>query len=371
MINHLLQKMDALQAEAGGALLQGKTKEELYQIKVRYLGKKGLLTDILKELGRLPATDRPQIGARANQLKSVLLSAYAGQLEKLGRAALADSLSSVKIDATLPGISAPKGSVHPLSRVLSEMKAIFRRMGFDLYEGPEIETDYYNFEALNIPKEHPARDMQDTFYLGGLSGPAGDSSCLSQAAWPRPGKAGSSASSREYLLRTHTSPVQIRVMEKSRPPIRMVAPGAVYRRDSDVSHSPMFHQIEGLVVDEGITLGHLKGVLEVFLRQIFRPGIRVKLRPSFFPFTEPSAEVDIECVLCAGKGCRVCKQTGWLEIMGCGMVDPAVFKFMKIDPEKYTGFAFGIGIERVAMLKHGINDIRLFYENDRRFLEQF
>lgn len=342
MKNTLIQKLENLEAEAAGQLLKGNSEDELYQIKVKYLGKKGLLTDILKELGGLPQEDRPQVGARANQLKEVLEGSYATRLGNLKSEALTQSLSAEKIDVTLPGISAPHGSIHPISQVLSQMKDIFRRMGFDIYEGPEIETDYYNFEALNIPKDHPARDMQDTFYL--------DS---------------------EHLLRTHTSPVQIRVMEKVKPPIRMVAPGAVYRKDSDVSHSPMFHQIEGLVVDVGITLGHLKGILESFLGQIFHPGIKVKLRPSFFPFTEPSAEVDIECVLCAGKGCRVCKQTGWLEIMGCGMVDPAVFKFMKIDPEKYTGLAFGIGIERVAMLKYGINDIRLFYENDRKFLEQF
>ena len=343
----------------------GKTEEELYQIKIKYLGKKGLLTDILKELGGLPPEARPQIGARANQLKNALEETYTARLEALKGAALATSLSSEKIDVTLPGISV-KGSIHPLSRVLSEMKDIFRRMGFDLYEGPEIETDYYNFEALNIPKNHPARDMQDSFYV---------KMCHPERSEGSPGKGERSFASLKddnpRLLRTHTSPVQIRVMENKKPPIRMVAPGAVYRKDSDVSHSPMFHQIEGLVVDEGITLGHLKGILEVFLGQIFHPGIKVKFRPSFFPFTEPSAEVDIECVLCAGSGCRVCKQTGWLEIMGCGMVDPAVFKFMKIDAEKYTGLAFGIGVERVAMLKYGINDIRLFYENDRRFLEQF
>ncbi|MDO8520169.1 MAG: phenylalanine--tRNA ligase subunit alpha [Deltaproteobacteria bacterium] len=337
-----MQKLDQLEAEAAGQILKGETEADLYQIKIKYLGKKGLLTDVLKELGGLSNEDRPQVGARANQLKAVLEGSYASRLDELKREALAKSLSAEAIDITLPGISLPRGSIHPIAQVLSQMKDIFRRMGFDFYEGPEMETDYYNFEALNIPKDHPARDMQDTFYLDG-----------------------------DRLLRTHTSPVQIRVMEKTKPPIRMVAPGAVYRRDSDVSHSPMFHQIEGLVVDEGISLGHLKGILESFLGEIFHSGIKMKFRPSFFPFTEPSAEVDIECVICAGKGCRVCKQTGWLEIMGCGMVDPAVFKFVGIDPEKYTGLAFGIGIERVAMLKYGINDIRLFFENDRRFLEQF
>lgn len=347
MKDALIQKLTDLKGRALEAFLQGASEPDLYQIKVQYLGKKGALTDILKDLGRLSAEERPVVGALANQLKNELEASYDQRLSFLKEQEISKALSSQKVDGTLPGVGVPAGRIHPISRVLSEMKDIFRRMGFDLYEGPEVETDYYNFEALNIPKDHPARDMQDTFFVradGAASPP---------------------------LLRTHTSPVQIRVMEKMQPPIQMVAPGVVYRRDSDVTHSPMFHQIEGLMVGEGITMNHLKGVLEAFLRKIFHSQIKVKFRPSFFPFTEPSAEVDIGCVICSGSGCRVCKHTGWLEIMGCGMVDPEVFKSVKIDPEKYTGFAFGIGIERVAMLKYGINDIRLFFENDKKFLNQF
>lgn len=360
----LTQKLNELKNQALSSLNRVKSEEELYGLKVRYLGKKGLLTDILKDLGKLNPEDRPVIGAQANRLKSELEESYRRQSEEIKSHQIASALEKEKIDVTLPGLYIPGGRLHPLNRVLSEMKQIFSSMGFDIFEGPEIETDYYNFEALNIPKNHPAREMQDTFYLGRRD--------------QVEGKRGGKQQPEELLLRTHTSPVQIRVMEKEKPPIQMVAPGVVYRRDADISHSPMFHQIEGLMVDEGITLGHLKGVLEEFLHRIFKPDTKVKFRPSFFPFTEPSAEVDIQCVLCEGKAklpggepCRVCKESGWVEIMGCGMVDPEVFKYVKIDSEKYTGFAFGIGIERVAMLKYGINDIRLFFENDKRFLEQF
>lgn len=343
----LIKKLLVLEKQAKGAFSRLKTEEELYRAKTRFLGKKGLLTEILKGLGGLSGEDRPAVGSIANRIKGTLEETCNRRLAEIKESSLAKNIVGEQIDITLPGIPWPRGRIHPLSRVLSEMKDIFRKMGFNLHEGPEIETDYYNFEALNIPKNHPARDMQDTFYLGVPS------------------------NSSSLLLRTHTSPVQIRVMEKKRPPIQMVAPGVVYRRDSDVSHSPMFHQIEGLMVDRNIHMGHLKGVAEVFLEKIFYPGIKIKFRPSFFPFTEPSAEVDIECVICRGAGCRVCRQSGWLEIMGCGMVDPEVFRFVNIDPEEYTGFAFGVGIERVAMLKYGINDIRLFFENDKRFLEQF
>lgn len=345
MKEDFLQKLSDLKKTSLAALGENHTLDTLYQTKVRFLGKKGLITDILKELGKIPAEDRPSVGGAANALKDDLEDFYNCRVDEIRREMVAISVAGEKIDLTLPGFCQPRGRIHPISQTLSEMKEIFRRMGFDIHEGPEIETDYYNFEALNIPANHPARDMQDTFYVRSSASP--------------------------LLLRTHTSPVQIRVMEKQKPPIQMIAPGTVYRRDSDVSHSPMFHQIEGLMVDSHISLGHLKGVIETFLGEIFEPHIPVKFRPSFFPFTEPSAEVDIGCVICQGKGCRVCKQTGWLEIMGCGMVDPAVFGFVKINPKKYTGFAFGLGIERVAMLKYGIDDIRLFYENDVRFLEQF
>ncbi|HEY5497051.1 MAG TPA: phenylalanine--tRNA ligase subunit alpha, partial [Syntrophales bacterium] len=263
-------------------------------------------------------------------------------LEKLKASRKDDVLLKETIDVTLPGRAVGLGHLHPVTRVSQEICRIFARMGFNVVEGPEVETDYYNFEALNIPKDHPARDMQDTFYVED-----------------------------NIVLRTHTSPVQIRTMEKMKPPVRILSPGRVYRPDSDVSHTPMFHQIEGLMVDRGVTFGDLKGTLTYFLRQIFGEDILLRFRPSFFPFTEPSAEVDIKCVMCGGKGCRVCGQSGWLEILGSGMVDPAVFENVGYDPEEVTGFAFGLGVERIAMLKYGISDIRLFFENDWRFLEQF
>lgn len=338
----LQTRIHQLKIQASGDFEKGQNAEELYQTKVHYLGKKGELTSILKELGSLSPEERRSIGALANQLKQELETCYELRLNFLKKDSIQKTLTSKNIDLTLPGFKFPRGHLHPITQVLDEMKELFKRMGFDIHEGPEIETDYYNFEALNIPKNHPARDMQDTFYL-----PDG------------------------RLLRTHTSPVQIRVMENHKPPIQMVAPGVVYRCDSDATHSPMFHQIEGLMVDRNINMAHLKGVIQVFLKEIFKPDIKVKFRPSYFPFTEPSAEVDIGCVICDGKGCRVCKNSGWLEIMGCGMVDPNVFKSVGINSEEYTGFAFGIGIERVAMLKYGISDIRLFFENNKRFLDQF
>ncbi len=343
----LVDKLHQLKEEAATSFLKGETEEGLYETKVHYLGKKGLLTDILKNLGQIPQSDRPVLGALANKVRGELEAIYLRRVTEIRDTQIKATLAQEKVDVTLPGKIPLKGHLHPVHQVLAEMKGIFRRLGFDIHEGPEIETDYYNFEALNIPENHPARDMQDTFYING--GPVTG-----------------------LLLRTHTSPVQVRVMEKSKPPIHMVAPGVVYRRDSDVSHTPMFHQIEGLLVDRGVTLGHLKGIIEAFLRQIFDLKIKVRFRPSYFPFTEPSAEVDIGCVFCEReKTCRICKGTGWLEIMGCGMVDPAVFQQVRIDPEVYTGFAFGIGIERVAMLKYGINDIRLFFENKKEFLDQF
>jgi phenylalanyl-tRNA synthetase alpha chain len=314
----------------------------LQEVRVRFLGKKGELTGIMKGMGQLSAEDRPVVGALANQVKDDLEALFSARFEQLREAAIQARLAHEKIDVTLPGRAAFKGSKHPVSLVTEEIVEIFASLGFGVVEGPEIEEDFYNFEALNIPKEHPARDMQDTFYI-----------------------------SDDVVLRTHTSPVQIRTMLQHQPPVRVIAPGTVYRRDSDITHSPMFHQIEGFLVDRDITFGDLKGILTVFLEKFFGADLAVRFRPSFFPFTEPSAEVDIQCVMCQGQGCRVCSQTGWLEILGCGMIDPEVFKAVKYDPELYSGFAFGVGLERMAMLKYGVNDLRLFFENDHRFLSQF
>lgn len=293
-------------------------------------------------MGSLSPSERPAFGQLVNIVKDSLEDALNGRLLSIKKMATEDSLKKEKVDISLPGRRVSVGKRHPLTTVMDEVIGIFTRIGFSVADGPEIETDYYNFEALNIPKDHPARDMQDTFYI-----------------------------SEDIVLRTHTSPVQIRTMERQAPPIRIIATGSVYRCDSDVTHSPMFHQVEGLIVDRGISFGDLKGILKTFVGEMFGEDVSLRFRPSFFPFTEPSAEVDIQCVLCRGDGCRVCSGTGWLEIMGCGMVDPAVFNFVKYDPEIYTGFAFGMGIERIAMLKYKINDIRLFFENDIRFLNQF
>ena len=292
-------------------------------------------------MGSLPADVRPQFGQEANRLKKLLETHLEENLDRLKRAALRSEAAS-GLDVTLPGRRLDLGRLHPISQISREICDIFIRMGFQVVEGPEIETDYYNFEALNIPKDHPARDMQDTFYI-----------------------------SDNIVLRTHTSPMQVRVMEQQPPPVRIIAPGKTFRRDSDLTHTPMFHQVEGLLVDQDISFADLKGVLSVFVHEMFGPDVSLRFRPSFFPFTEPSAEVDIKCVICRGTGCRVCSQTGWLEILGSGMVDPAVFGFVNYDPEIYTGFAFGMGIERIAMLKYGIDDLRLFFDNDLRFLQQF
>lgn len=315
---------------------------DLSNLKVKYLGKKGIITSELKSLSKVSLEERPSHGKKINEIKQFIeeeLDSRESQLKKeeLGRQLLSESL-----DITLSGKFIPFGSPHPINKVLSEVTDIFVKMGFSVEEGPEVELDYYNFEALNIPKDHPARDMQDTFYI-----------------------------SDDIVLRTHTSPVQIRVMEKRKPPVRFIAPGKVYRCDADITHTPMFHQVEGLMVDKGITFSNLKGVLKAFLHQMFGADTPVRFRPSFFPFTEPSAEVDIGCILCNGVGCRVCKGSGWLEILGAGMVNPRVFEYVGYDPEEYSGFAFGMGIERIAMLKYSIDDIRLFYENDIRFLKQF
>jgi phenylalanyl-tRNA synthetase alpha chain len=311
----------------------------LEKFRIAYLGKKGMLTSLMKGLGELSPAERPEAGQLLNKLKSALAQRFEEVREKL----LSKKEESVSLlDVSLPGREPARGHLHPISQVMKEICQIFGKMGFRVVKGPNVELDYYNFEALNIPRDHPARDMQDTFYV-----------------------------SENVVLRTHTSPMQVRTMEKQAPPVSIIAPGKVYRRDSDVSHTPMFHQVEGLLVDKGVTLGDLKGTLTSFVHQMFGRDTSLRFRPSFFPFTEPSAEVDIRCVICRGKGCRTCKNTGWLEILGSGMVDPEVYRFVNYDPEIYSGFAFGMGIERVAMLKYGIDDIQLFYRNDMRFLRQF
>jgi phenylalanyl-tRNA synthetase alpha chain len=335
-------ELEALRNQAEGELAKAGTEEELSAIRIRYLGRKGLLTRILRNIASVKPEERPQFGRDGNKLKEDLTARIDTVLAEMTSSKRDKSLLGERIDVTLPGRGVRRGHIHPVTQVREEICRIFAGLGFSVVEGPEVELDYYNFEALNIPQEHPARDMQDTFYIED-----------------------------NIVLRTHTSPVQVRIMEKTRPPVRILSPGRVYRRDSDISHTPMFHQIEGLLVDKGITFGDLKGVLTVFLKQMFGEETALRFRPSFFPFTEPSAEVDIRCVMCRGGGCRVCSQSGWLEILGSGMVDPEVFKNVGYDPEEVTGFAFGLGLERIAMLKFGISDIRLFFENDLRFLEQF
>jgi len=315
---------------------------ELHQLKIKYTGRKGLVTAQLKALSSVSPAERPAFGKAVNELKDFVERTIEEKESSLKDIEKEKRLLAEKIDVTLPGKSAKPGTFHPLNQVLEEIKDIFVSMGFGMEEGPEIELDYYNFEALNIPRHHPARDMQDTFYV-----------------------------SDDVVLRTHTSPVQVRVMEKKTPPLKIIAPGKVYRCDADISHTPMFHQVEGLMVDEGISFSDLKGVLELFIHSFFGKDTPVRFRPSYFPFTEPSAEVDIGCIFCAGKGCRVCKTTGWLEVMGCGMVNPKVFEMSGYASDAYTGFAFGMGVERLTMLKYSIDDIRLFYENDLRFLRQF
>jgi phenylalanyl-tRNA synthetase alpha chain len=336
------EKIQQLQDDALAALQRSASLKELQDVRVATMGKKSSLTEIMKGMRDLSAEERPQIGSLVNSFKDHFEQGFEERQSLLQRQAIAEKLASEKVDVTLPGRGATCGSLHPVTLVTEEVSEIFARLGFAVEEGPEIEQDFYNFEALNIPKDHPARDMQDTFYI-----------------------------SDDLVLRTHTSPVQIRTMLKSEPPVRVIAPGTVYRRDSDLTHSPMFHQVEGFLVDEHVTFGELKGVLTHFLREFFGDKLNVRFRPSFFPFTEPSAEVDIACVICGGKGCRVCSQTGWLEILGCGMIDPAVFASVNYDADKYSGFAFGMGLERIAMLKYGVNDLRLFFENDLRFLKQF
>lgn len=336
------EKLEDLKNQAQTELEQVSNEVSLQNLKAKFVGRKGVITEITKSMKNVSSEDRPKMGMLINEVKTYIEALFDEKSNQIKEEKKKRAIAEEKIDVTLPGRNVSLGARHPVSQVMEEIVTIFERMGFEVAEGPEVETDYYNFEALNIPKDHPARDMQDTFYI-----------------------------SDDVVLRTHTSPVQIRVMEKEEPPIKIIAPGRVYRCDSDVSHTPMFHQIEGLLVDKNVTFGDLKGVLTEFLRLVFGEGLGVRFRPSFFPFTEPSAEVDIECVICGGQGCRVCKDSGWLEILGCGMVDPEVFKSVNYDPEVYSGFAFGMGIERITMLKFGINDIRLFFENDVRFLRQF
>ncbi|WP_321495362.1 phenylalanine--tRNA ligase subunit alpha [uncultured Desulfobacter sp.] len=315
------------------------SRDVLESVSIHFLGRKGVLTSFLRNIPSLPVDERPGAGKNGNLLKVKLESAVR-QAQSVLDASAAGGAEG--IDITLPGRMVKKGALHPITQVIDEICGIFLRLGFDIAEGPEVETDYYNFEALNIPKYHPARDMQDTFYV-----------------------------SENIVLRTHTSGSQPRVMEKSEPPVRIISPGKVFRCDSDLTHTPMFHQVEGLMVDENVSFGDLKGVLTTFVQQFFDKDTSLRFRPSFFPFTEPSAEVDIRCVMCKGKGCRVCSNTGWIEILGSGMVHPAVFENVGYDTQKYTGFAFGLGMERVAMLKYGIDDIRKYFENDVRFLGQF
>ncbi len=337
------EKLEALRAEALAQLQAAEDLKALEEFRVRFMGKKGPLTELLRGMGALPAEERPRVGQMVNQLRAELESAMGEREAALAAAQKEARLKAEKLDVTMPGAKEAPGSLHPLNSVLNDLIDIFQSMGFDVVDGPEVETDYYNFECLNVPKDHPARDMQDTFYLG-----------------------------ENLLLRTQTSAAQIRTMENRKPPIRVICPGRVYRADEvDATHSPVFHQVEGLVVDKGVTLCDLKGVLEQFAHEIYGADTKVRFRPSFFPFTEPSVEVDVSCPTCGGTGCRICKGVGWIEILGAGMVHPRVLKSCGIDPEEYSGFAFGIGLDRLTITRHKITDIRLLFENDQRFLEQF
>jgi phenylalanyl-tRNA synthetase alpha chain len=345
--NDIIRKLESLVPELTEALGQASSLEELEELRVRFLGRKGLLAELMSGLTALSAEERPAVGRTANHVKSAMTARWDDRAEALKAQAQAMALDA--FDPSMPGWRPDVGSLHPVTRVMREICTVFTGLGFEVVSGPEVENDFHNFEALNLPPEHPARDMQDTLYI-----------------------------SDSILLRTHTSPLQVRTMLARRPPLGVIAPGKVYRRDSDITHTPMFHQIEGLLVDKRVTMADLRGTLTAFVQTVFGHETKVRFRPSFFPFTEPSAEVDISCVICGGSGktaggetCRVCKETGWVEILGCGMVDPAVFAKVGYDPEVYTGFAFGLGVERIAMLKYGIGDLRMFFENDLRFLGQF
>lgn len=332
------KSIEDIKDEALKAINSAENRQAVEAVSTRYIGRKGVITQFLRNISNLPKEDRPAAGKRANQVKELLQKAITDALSTIDTREARD----IEIDVSLPGRSVQQGYLHPVTQVTYQICDIFRRLGYDIAEGPEVETDYYNFEALNFPKDHPARDMQDTFFV-----------------------------SDTVVLRTHTSPLQIRTMEKYRPPLRIVMPGKVFRCDSDLTHTPMFNQVEGLMVDEHISLGDLKGILTVFVHEMFDEQTSLRFRPSFFPFTEPSAEVDILCVICRGEGCRVCSHSGWLEILGSGMVHPALFENVGYEADRYTGFAFGMGVERIAMLKYGIDDIRKFFENDMRFLGQF
>ncbi|MBE0510165.1 MAG: phenylalanine--tRNA ligase subunit alpha [Gammaproteobacteria bacterium] len=334
--------LSALVAQATAEVAAAADLQALDQLRVQYLGKKGVLTEQMKALGQLSAEERPAAGQKINEAKAEVQQAIEARKQGLEQARLNARLASETIDVSLPGRGQQRGGLHPVSITMERIEALFAQLGFSVAEGPEIEDDFHNFTALNIPETHPARAMHDTFYFDAHT-----------------------------LLRTHTSPVQVRVMEGNQPPLRVIAPGRVYRCDSDLTHTPMFHQVEGLLVDEQVSFADLKGILDDFLRNFFEQELKVRFRPSYFPFTEPSAEADIQCVICGGEGCRVCSHTGWLEVLGCGMVHPEVFRQVGIDSERYTGFAFGMGVERLAMLRYGVNDLRLFFENDLRFLQQF
>lgn len=340
-----IDRIVRLSEEGFRALSEAKTESDLLEAKGRFFGKKGAISQILAGISSLSVEERKRVGGAANEARARLESAFSERIASIREKGRIAKEGAGTVDVTLPGRGVRAGHRHPVSGTMAEITSVFQRLGFSVRGGPEIEKDYYNFEALNIPKDHPARDMQDTFYMDWKEG--------------------------DLVLRTHTSPIQIRTMEGMRPPVRVIAPGTVYRCDSDVTHSPMFHQVEGFAVDTDITMSDLKGLLTEFCGMMFGTNYPLRFRPSYFPFTEPSAEVDIRCVICSGSGCRVCKNSGWLEILGSGMIDPEVFRFVGYDPERYTGFAFGMGVERIAMLRHGIGDIRLFFENDIRFLSQF
>jgi phenylalanyl-tRNA synthetase alpha chain len=337
-----LEALNEIAAQARAAIDGSEEKSQLEAVRIEYLGKKGKITAYLKELGDVSVEQRPVIGKSVNLAKQEVVGLIDVRFKALAEAAMNAALEADKIDVSLPGRGEETGGLHPVTRTLQRIEQYFQHIGFQVAEGPEVEDSTHNFTALNIPEHHPARAMHDTFYFNA-----------------------------ETLLRTHTSPVQVRVMEEQAPPLRVIAPGRVYRCDSDLTHTPMFHQVEGLMVDEHVSFTDLKGILADFLKAFFEKDLNVRFRPSYFPFTEPSAEVDIECVMCDGKGCRVCSHTGWLEVLGCGMVHPEVFKHVGIDSEKYLGLAFGMGVERLAMLRYGVNDLRLFFENDLRFLRQF
>ncbi len=337
-----MDNLDVVVARAKAEIAAAESLAALDAVRVRYLGKKGLLTALLQGLGQLPVAQRREVGAGINAAKAGVQAAIEARREELAQAELAQRLAAETLDVTLPGSRVDVGGLHPITRILQRIETIFVSAGYRIEEGPEIEDDYHNFEALNIPAHHPARAMHDTFYIDDV-----------------------------HVLRTHTSPVQVRTLERRAPPLRIICPGRVYRCDSDLTHTPMFHQVEGLVVDRGISFAHLRGTVDQFLKAFFAADLPVRFRPSYFPFTEPSAEVDIQCTQCGGAGCRVCKHSGWLEVMGCGMVHPKVLAHCGVDAEAYSGFAFGMGVERLAMLRYGIGDLRMFFENDLRFLQQF